>query len=82
MQVWQGAFFYYFIAFWIMLDAWALYGVIAYWGDQGKGADTQSWTTFLVVNIQTLQLLVQYYRIMTAEKRLVSLNEVSESVSQ
>ncbi|KAG2444461.1 hypothetical protein HXX76_001213 [Chlamydomonas incerta] len=79
VMVWQGSFFYYFLATWIMLDVWAIYGLVAYWGQNGNnGADPTSLSTFIVVNLQTMQLLIQYYRVMTAEQRLVSLNEIFE----
>ncbi|KAG2447201.1 hypothetical protein HYH02_007942 [Chlamydomonas schloesseri] len=79
VMVWQGSFFYYFVATWIMLNVWAIYGLAAYYGQNGNtGADPTSLSTFIVVNLQTMQLLIQYYRVMTAEQRLVSLNEIFE----
>ncbi|KAG2493669.1 hypothetical protein HYH03_008183 [Edaphochlamys debaryana] len=78
-QVWQGTFFYYFVATWIMLNCWAIYGLVAYSNQYGNsGVDPTSRNAFIVVNLQTIQLLIQYYRVMTAERRLVSLNEIFE----
>lgn len=58
--MWQGSFFYYFVATWIMLNVWAIYGLAAYYGQNGNtGADPTSLSTFIVVNLQTMQLLIQ-----------------------
>ncbi len=58
--MWQGSFFYYFVATWVMLNVWAIYGLVAYYGQNGNtGADPTSLSTFIVVNLQTMQLLIQ-----------------------
>jgi hypothetical protein len=61
-QIWNGTFFYYFLATWIMLNVWAIYGLVAYWNQTVEGADPQSYATFIVVNLQTMQLLIQVRR--------------------
>ncbi|KAJ9507011.1 hypothetical protein QJQ45_004702 [Haematococcus lacustris] len=58
-KVWQGLFFYYFIATWILLNIWCVHGIVNF-RDQGidSPADTVQFSTFVVVNLQTMQLVL------------------------
>ncbi|KAL6765291.1 hypothetical protein V8C86DRAFT_2457230 [Haematococcus lacustris] len=78
-KVWQGLFFYYFVATWILLNIWCVHGIVNF-RDQGidSPADTVQFSTFVVVNLQTMQLVLFYYRTLSMEARLVSLNQMFE----
>ncbi|KAJ9507850.1 hypothetical protein QJQ45_021221 [Haematococcus lacustris] len=78
-KVWQGLFFYYFVATWILLNIWCVHGIVNF-RDQGidSPADTVQFSTFVVVNLQTMQLVLFYYRTLSMESRLVSLNQMFE----
>jgi len=78
-KLWQGMFFYWFLFTWILMNTWCLYGVIRFWNEGLRtGADTVQFTTWIVVNLQTMQLLLYYMRMITSELRLVSLNQIFE----
>ncbi|PNW76759.1 hypothetical protein CHLRE_11g474950v5 [Chlamydomonas reinhardtii] len=73
------AFFWYFMVTWVLMNVWAIYGVAAYYNKFGNnGVDPVSFGTFVVVNLQTIQLLVQYIKLMSTESRLVGLNQLFE----
>ncbi|KAG2432349.1 hypothetical protein HYH02_012923 [Chlamydomonas schloesseri] len=73
------AFFWYFMITWALMNVWAIYGVAAYYNKFGNnGVDPVSFGTFVVVNLQTVQLLVQYIKLMSTESRLVGLNQLFE----
>ncbi|GFR52272.1 hypothetical protein Agub_g14807 [Astrephomene gubernaculifera] len=78
-EVWQTMFFYYFLGTWAMMNAWAIWGVAEYYGKYGnKGVDQTSFGTLVVVNLQTIQLLLYYLKLLSSETRLVSLNQLFE----
>ncbi|KAG2423863.1 hypothetical protein HXX76_015021 [Chlamydomonas incerta] len=73
------AFFWYFVITWVLMNVWAIYGVAVYYNKYGNnGVDPVSFGTFIVVNLQTIQLLVQYIKLMSTESRLVALNQIFE----
>ncbi|GIL60234.1 hypothetical protein Vafri_14873 [Volvox africanus] len=78
-QPWSTIFFYYFLATWAIMNAWAIYGVAKYYNKDGNsGVDPVSFSTFVVVNLQTIQLLLYYFKLLSSESRLVSLNQIFE----
>ncbi|GIL80423.1 hypothetical protein Vretimale_16125 [Volvox reticuliferus] len=78
-QPWNTVFFYYFIATWVIMNAWAIYGVAKFYNKDGNsGVDPVSFSTFIVVNLQTIQLLIYYFKLLSSESRLVSLNQIFE----
>lgn len=42
LQIWQGFFFYYFLATWLLLNVWAIYGVAAYHNKNGNAVSTKA----------------------------------------
>lgn len=78
-KLWQGMFFWWFVVTWALMNAWSLYGVIRFWREGARtGADTVQFTTWIVMNLQTMQLLLYYMRLINSEQRLVSLNQIFE----
>ncbi|GLC39173.1 hypothetical protein PLESTM_000859500 [Pleodorina starrii] len=78
-EPWRTVFFYYFVGTWAIMNAWAIYGVAKYYNKDGnKGVDPVSFGTFVVVNLQTIQLLLYYFKLLSTESRLVSLNQIFE----
>lgn len=78
--VWKGFFFWYYIATWCLLNAWSIWGVVEFWTFQGiyYGPASIPFATFVVVNLQVVQILLVYIRLVNSESRLVSLNQVFE----
>ncbi|GFR52270.1 hypothetical protein Agub_g14805, partial [Astrephomene gubernaculifera] len=78
-QMWETLFFYYFLGTWGVMNAWAIWGLKEYYGRLGNtGVDPTSFGTFVIVNLQTVQLLIYYYKLLSSETRLVSLNQLFE----
>ena len=79
---WKSGFFVYFLVTWALLNGWSIWGVYTFWNYQGanQGSSSISFATFIVINLQTVQILLQYMRLLASESRLVSLNQMFEKV--
>lgn len=76
---WNTGFFYYFVITWTLMNAWAIFGVAKYYNKNGNnGLDPVSFGAFVVINLQTIQLLIFYNRLIASESRLVALNQLFE----
>ncbi|KXZ44493.1 hypothetical protein GPECTOR_67g334 [Gonium pectorale] len=63
IKPWNSVFFFYFIGTWVLMNAWAIYGLAKYYNKDGN---------------DTVQLLIYYMKLLSTESRLVSLNQIFE----
>ncbi|KAG2487460.1 hypothetical protein HYH03_013883 [Edaphochlamys debaryana] len=68
-QIWRSWYFVLFMAIYVILNVWAWWGVIAWWGRNGKeGPEVLSFAVFGVVNVVAFHLLIYYRRLVDEEK--------------
>lgn len=80
IKLYKNWFFYYFFATWVLINVWALYGIGASWYTytESGGSSSGSWAVWGIINLTSLSLMSQYYKVHSWEKRLVSVNRFVE----
>eukprot|EP00198_Chlamydomonas_reinhardtii_P003239 XP_001692575.1 predicted protein [Chlamydomonas reinhardtii] len=67
-KLWRSWYFVFFCCLWIILNVWAWWGLIEWWGRNGKsGPEVLSFAVFAVVNVVSFHLIIYYQRLMDAE---------------
>ncbi|KAG2437137.1 hypothetical protein HYH02_011393 [Chlamydomonas schloesseri] len=71
-KIWQSWYFVFFSCLWVILNVWAWWGLIQWWGRNGKkGPEVLSFAVLAVVNVVTFHLLIHYQRLMDAEMHVL-----------